>query len=153
MKKIIPFMFLSVVLLTSFTLASCNSGSTSALKTINSAITNTISATDTAILLYANPETETTLQGLSQDNLTKYIQYGDSAFKASLTQAALDATTNTIASEYGTYVSKEFQSSDQQQGYTLVYYTAIFTKGNFTVQMVFDAKHQVEDVSYMLSSP
>jgi hypothetical protein len=63
----------------------------------------------------------------------------------------LDEYSNEITTTYGTYVSVEFQSAEQQQDYILVYFTAYFSKGNFIVQLAFDTNHKVDDVSYMIS--
>jgi hypothetical protein len=103
----------------------------------------TLSAEDNAIRAYADPATETTLQGLSEDNLAKYTQYGDSAFNAALSQAILDSTAVKINNQYGVFISAEFQSTARQQGYTVVYYKAKYAKGSITVKMVFDTDQKV----------
>jgi hypothetical protein len=92
---------------------------------------------------YADPATETTLEGLSENNLEKYIQYGNAEFKAAVTQQILDATAAQISSELGSYVSKEFLSTEEQEGYTIVHYKATFTKGDVGIRMVFDKDHKV----------
>ena len=112
----------------------CNSGSTTS---------KTISSADSAILVYADPATEITLQGLSEDNLAKYTQYGAPEFKAALTQDILDKTSSQLKGQIGTYVSKEFLSTEQQGGYTIVHYRAKYTKSSVGIKMVFDQNHQV----------
>ena len=92
---------------------------------------------------YADPATETTLEGLGENNLEKYIQYGNAEFKAAVTQQILDATAAQISSELGSYVSKEFLSTEEQEGYTIVHYKATFTKGDVGIRMVFDKDHKV----------
>jgi hypothetical protein len=92
---------------------------------------------------YADPATETTLEGLSENNLEKYIQYSNAEFKAAVTQQILDATAAQISSELGSYVSKEFLSTEEQEGYTIVHYKATFTKGDVGIRMVFDKDHKV----------
>jgi len=92
---------------------------------------------------YADPATETTLQGLSEDNLAKYAQYGNAAFKAALTQQVLDQTYEQVHSQLGAYVSKQYLSVEEQQGYYVVHYKATFEKGEVGVRMVFDADHLV----------
>ena len=83
----------------------------------------------------------TCLEG--KNNLEKYIQYGNAEFKAAVTQQILDATAAQISSELGSYVSKEFLSTEEQEGYTIVHYKATFTKGDVGIRMVFDKDHKV----------
>ncbi len=98
---------------------------------------------ESAVRAYADPATETTLQGLSENNLTKYTQYGNAEFKAAVTQEILDKTATQINSQLGAYESKEFLRTEEQQGYTLVHYKAKFAKGEVGVRMVFDKDHLV----------
>ena len=135
MKKTGQFFFLSIAFLTIIaTAVSCNSGSTTS---------KTVSSTDSAILVYADPATEITLQGLSEDNLAKYTQYGSPEFKAALTQDLLDKTSSQLKSQIGTYVSKEFLSAEQQDVYTIVHYRAKYTKSSVGIRMVFDQNRQI----------
>jgi len=135
MKKSIRFLFLSIISLTIMVVVSgCNSGSTTS---------KTISSADSAILTYADFATEITLQGLSEDNLAEYTQYGAPEFKAALTQDILDKTSSQLKGQIGTYVSKEFLSTEQQEGYTIVHYKAKYTKSSVGIKMVFDQNHQV----------
>ena len=91
-----------------------------------------------AILAYADPATETTLQGLSENNLAKYTQYGNAEFKAAVTQEILDPVASQINSQLGAYQSKEFLRTEEQQGYIIVHYKAKYAKGEVGVRMVFD---------------
>ena len=114
------------------------------LSLITGCKSNTITAADeTAVRTYADPATEMTLQGLSEDNLAKYTQYGNTGFNTAVTQPILDTTATKINNQYGTFVSVEFQSTEQQQGYIIVYYKAQYTKGSTTVRMVFDTDQKV----------
>ena len=135
MKKVLLFLSLFIISLPAVILAiGCKSGSTTS---------KTISSADSAILVYADPATETTLQGLSEDNLAKYTQYGSPEFKAALTQDLLDKTSSQLKSQIGTYVSKEFLSTEQQDIYIIVHYKAKYTKSSVGIRMVFDQNHQV----------
>jgi len=96
-----------------------------------------------AILAYADPATETTLQGLSENNLAKYIQYGNAEFKAAVTQEILESVASQINSQLGAYKSKEFLRTEEQQGYIIVHYKAKYEKGEVGVRMVFDSDHLV----------
>jgi predicted small lipoprotein YifL len=100
-------------------------------------------ATETGEPDYAGVATDTTLQGLSEDNLQKYTQYADAAFKEAVTQQTLDTTSAQIKSQLGTYESKEFVSVEVQSPYTIVHYKAKYTKGEIGVKMVFDTDHLV----------
>ena len=99
--------------------------------------------TEAAILAYADPATETTLQGLSEDSLAKYIQYGNADFKAAVTQQILDQIYSQIKDQLGTYVSKSFLKTEEYQGYILVHYSVKFSKSSVGVRMVFDSDHLV----------
>jgi len=98
---------------------------------------------ESTLRAYADPATETTLQGLSENNLAKYIQYGNAQFKAAVTQQILDTTASQISGELGTYQSKEFLRTEEQEGYVIVHYKVQFTKGSVGVRMVFDNDHLV----------
>jgi hypothetical protein len=100
-------------------------------------------ATETGEPDYARVATETTLQGLSEDNLEKYTRYADEQFKAAVTQQILDTTSKQINSQLGAYESVEFLSVEKQGEYTIVHYKAKYTRGEVGVRMVFDADHLV----------
>ena len=108
----------------------CQSGSSSTLE-------------EAEVRAYADPATETTLQGLSEGDLAKYTEYANAAFKAALTQAKFDETVTTVKEELGAYQSIEFSSVGEQSGYVIVHYKAKFAKGEVNVRMVFDADHLV----------
>ena len=96
-----------------------------------------------AIRDYADPATETTLQGLSESNLAKYTQNANSEFKAAVTQEILDKTATQIDSQLGDYVSKEFLRIEEQEGYIIVHYKAQYSEGEVGIRMVFDKDHLV----------
>jgi len=96
-----------------------------------------------AIRAYADPATETTLQGLSENNLAKYTQYGNAEFKAAVTHEILDPVASQINTQLGAYESKEFLRTEEQQGYVIVHYKAKYAKGDVGVRMVFDNDHLV----------
>ena len=98
---------------------------------------------ESAIRAYADPATETTLQGLSENNLAKYTQYANFEFKAAVTQEILDKAATQINNQLGTYASKEFLRIGEQDGYTIVHYKAKYTKGEVGIRMVFDKDHLV----------
>ncbi len=131
MRKIIGLISLLVILLTIISgPIACKSGSSPA-------------SDESAIRDYADPATETTLQGLSESNLAKYTQYANSEFKAAVTQEILDKTATQIDSQLGNYVSKEFLRIEEQDGYTIVHYKAKYSKGEMGIRMVFDKNHLV----------
>lgn len=98
---------------------------------------------ESAIRAYADPATETTLQGLSESNLAKYTQNANSEFKAAVTQEILDKTATQLDSQLGNYVSKEFLKIEEQEGYIIVHYKAKYTKGEVGIKMVFDKDHLI----------
>ena len=96
MTKTIGLISLTVILLTIL-------GGAIACKSSSSTTTD-----ESAIRAYADPATDMTLQGLSENTLAKYTQYANSEFKAAVTQEILDKTATQINSQLGAYVSKEF---------------------------------------------
>lgn len=96
-----------------------------------------------AVRAYADPATETTLQGLSENNLAKYTQYGNAMFKSALTQDVFNTMVAQINTQLGAYQSKEFLSTAEDQGYILVHYRAKFAKMEVGIRMVFDKEHLV----------
>jgi hypothetical protein len=98
---------------------------------------------ESAIRTYADPATETTLQGLSENDLAKYTQNASSEFKAAVTQEILDKAASQINGQLGTYVSKEFLWIEEKEGYIIVHYKARYSKGEVGIRMVFDQDHLV----------
>lgn len=92
---------------------------------------------------YAGAITETTLKGLSDDNLEEYIRYGNADFKAAVTQQMLDEASFQVKSQLGTYKSKEYLSTETQDSLTIVHYKVKFSQAETGVRMVFDADHLV----------
>jgi len=130
MKKIIWIVSLSVILLAMAGGAiACQSG--------------TSNSDEAAVRAYADPATETTLQGLSENNLAKYTQHANDAFKAALTQEIFDATATQISNQLGAYESKEFLRTEEQDGYVIVHYKAKYAKSNIGIRMIFDNDHLV----------
>ena len=93
---------------------------------------------ESAIRAYADAATETTLQGLSENNLAKYTQNANSEFTVAVTQEILETTANQINNQLGNYESKEFLKTEEQDGYTIVHYKAKYAKGEVGIRMVFD---------------
>ena len=131
MKRILSLIVVAVLL----ALAAAVVGACSATPTTNPEVA--------AIRAYADPATQTTLQGLSEGNLAKYTQYADLQFKAAVTQALLDQVSAQINSQLGSFVSVTFSSTEKQDQYTIVHYKAKYSKGDAGVRMVFDQDHLV----------
>jgi hypothetical protein len=96
-----------------------------------------------AIRAYADPATQTTLQGLSENNLAKYTQNANAQFKAAITQEVLDKTSTQINSQIGNFISITFLSTEKQNAYTIVHYRGRYSKSEVGVRMVFDQDHLV----------
>jgi hypothetical protein len=132
MKKFTCFTLSLLILLASVVgLAACSSSE------------GTPESAEDSIRAYADPATETTLQGLSEDDLAKYTKYANDEFKAALTSEILSATSTQINDQLGTFQSIEFLSTEEQEGYTIVHYRATYSKGDVGVRMVFDKDHKV----------
>ena len=98
---------------------------------------------ESAIRAYADPATETTLQGLSENNLAKYTQNANSEFSAAVTKEILDKTATRMNSQLGDYISKEFLKVEEKDGYTIVHYKAKYDQGEVGIRMVFDQDHLI----------
>ena len=131
MRRIACQILLSVILpILIVSVASCKSSPPSSLD-------------ESTVRAYADPATETTLQGLSENNLAKYTQYGNAEFKDAVTQEILDKTVAKINSQLGVYQSIEFLRMEEQQDYTIVHYKAKYDKADVGIRMVFDKDHLV----------
>jgi hypothetical protein len=96
-----------------------------------------------AIRAYADPATETLLQGLSANDLARYVQNGNPAFKAAVTAEVFSKVYAQIRDNLGAYASKEFLRAEESQGYIVTHYKAKYAKGEVGVRMVFDSSHLV----------
>ncbi len=135
MKKLFVIFSLLVLVLTMLSANACKSVST----TTPAATT----AETAAIREYADPATETTLQGFSENNRDKYIQNGNPEFKAAVTQKVFDTAYNQVNPQLGAYQSQEFSSTEEKDGYIRVFYKAQYAKAEVKILMVFDKNHLV----------
>jgi hypothetical protein len=131
LSRILNLGIIAVVLASLATVgAACSSSSTSNEEIV-------------AIRAYADPATQTTMEGLSEDNLAEYTQYGDAQFKAAVTQDLLDQVSKQINDQLGTFTSVTFSRTETQGEYIIVHYQAKYSKGDVGVRMVFDQDHLV----------
>lgn len=106
----------------------------------SSSPTKTPDSTEVAsVRAYADPATKTTLEGLSENNLSKYTQYANAQLKAAVTQDSLDQIYGPLNKQLGKFVSITFVSIERQDAYTVVRYNAKYEKGEVGARMVFDA--------------
>jgi hypothetical protein len=96
-----------------------------------------------AIRAYADPASVTTMQGLSEKNLVKYVQNGNTEFKNAVTQEILNKVADQVEKQLGSFQSIEFLSTEEIQGYTVVHYKAKYARGEVGLRMVFDKDHLV----------
>ncbi|OGO15722.1 MAG: hypothetical protein A2Z02_05340 [Chloroflexi bacterium RBG_16_48_7] len=81
------------------------------------AATDNMSESDiAAVRSYADPATETTLQGLSSGNMIEYTKYCNEAMKAAVSQEILDKTEARVNNQLGSYISKDFGESSKKAG-------------------------------------
>ncbi len=140
--KTVFLLTLGLILIVAAAAISC-SGSPTASPSPSPSPTATTGLDVSAIRAYADPATTTTMQGLSESNLAKYVQYGNPAFKAAMTQAIVDQTAAQVGAQLGTFVSAEFLRVEEQDGYNLAHYKAKYTRGEVGVRMVFDKNRLV----------
>ncbi len=96
---------------------------------------------EAAVRSYADPITETTMKGLSDNSLNDYIKHGNAEFKAAVTQAVFDKAASQINSSLGSFVSASFLRGEEKDGYTIVHYKAKYSEGDVGVRMIFDKDH------------
>jgi hypothetical protein len=131
MKRIAHFILLLVMVLTLISsVIACESNPSS-------------TPDESTVRTYADPATETILQGMDENNLAKYTQYGNAEFKAAVTQEILDKAVTQMKTQLGDYKSNEFLRTEEQGGYTIAHYKAKYTKGEVGIRMVFDKDHLV----------
>jgi hypothetical protein len=92
---------------------------------------------------YADPATENLLLAINENSVERYERDGNAEFKAAVTQEIMDTLVPQVKAQFGDYVSKEFLSTEEAQGYIIVHYKARFTKGELGVRMVFDKDRKV----------
>jgi transcriptional regulator of nitric oxide reductase len=92
---------------------------------------------------YADTATETCMQGLSDHDLAKYVEFGNDEFKAAVTQEVFDPTATQLSNQLGDYQSIEFLRAEEHEGYIIVHYKATFAKGPVGIRMVFDQDHLI----------
>lgn len=109
---------------------------------------NLSSLDESTVREYADPATETTLQGLSENNREKYVQYGNDSFKTGFNLQIIEATAAQINVQLGKYQSKEFVSIEKLESYIVVHYKAKYEMGEISVRMVFDKDHLVAGQSF-----
>lgn len=120
-----------LLLATALTIISTSAGCTSPGTPIDEA----------AVRTYADPITEETLKGLSNNSLNDYVKHGNAEFKAALTQAVFDKAASQINSSLGSFVSASFLRGEEKDGYTIVHYKAKYSGGEVGVRMIFDKDH------------
>jgi hypothetical protein len=92
---------------------------------------------------WADPITETYLQGLSENDMAEYAQYSTKEMKNAVTADILAASAKSIQAQYGQYQNLQFLSTETQSQYTIVHYKVNFTKGSLKVRMVFTSDHLI----------
>ena len=102
-----------------------------------------LSTTPNPVQSYADPATIVMFQGLSENDLSKYLQYCNADMKAAVSSDVLSATSKPLTAQYGQFQSIQFLSTENQNAYVIVHYKAKFTKGDLKVRMVFDANHLI----------
>lgn len=96
-----------------------------------------------AIRSYADPATETTLQGLSAGDREQYSKYFNKAMKEAVSVEAFDKLKNQLNTQLGPYVSKEFRWIEKKNEYIIVHYRAKYSRGEVGIRMVFDKDNLV----------
>jgi transcriptional regulator of nitric oxide reductase len=123
-------LFLAALLVPGMGLVGCQSNPSSLLD-------------EAEVRAYADRATETCMQGLSNHELAKYVEYGNDEFKAAVTQEVFDGTATQLGNQLGAYQSIEFLRAEEHEGYIIVHYKATFAKGPVGIRMVFDQDHLI----------
>ncbi len=77
---------------------------------------------------YASQMTESTLQAISGGDYAAFLQYFSPEAKAAIDEADFNTGCQEIMPLIGDYIDKEFQETETENGYTVVYYKANFSE-------------------------
>lgn len=105
---------------------------------------------------FANPITEDMLLAMNEDDYPRFSRDFDEQMKTSLNEAQYKNTIRPIKAKIGSYLSKEFISTENKDGYTVVLYKARFSQepGDVIVRSVFSDKNGKKYISgFWLDSP
>jgi hypothetical protein len=103
----------------------------------------TPNASGSPVQNYADPATETTLRGLSENDYDKYLLNCSPEMKAALTKDAFEKSSAQIKAKYGDVVSCTFLSTENKDNYVIVHYSVKYTLGTLKVRMVFDQNQKI----------
>jgi hypothetical protein len=130
MRDKLPVLCLSLLMiLLLFTLPGCSRQSTN-----TTSVTSTTTGGEPA---YAPAIVDNLLQALNKDDYAGYTKDFDSAMKSAMTETVFEQTYTTIQDRIGEYVSREYTDTQTQDGYTVVFYKAKFSKEPADVTMKF----------------
>lgn len=105
---------------------------------------------------FADPITENILQAMNDDNYSRFSQDFDEQMKAALNETQYKNTIPAIKAKIGKYLSKEFVSVENKDGYLVVIYKARFSQetGDVIVRSVFSDRNGKKYISgFWLDSP
>jgi Protein of unknown function (DUF3887) len=86
---------------------------------------------------YAPAIVDNLLQALNKDDYTAYTKDFDSAMKSAMPETVFEQTRAMIQDRIGEYVSRKYTDTQTQDGYTVVFYKAKFSKEPADVTMKF----------------
>lgn len=91
---------------------------------------------------FADPMIENLLLGMNEDNYSRFSQDFDEQMKSNLNESQYKNTISPIKAKIGKYVSKEFGSVENKDGYIVVIYKTKFSQesGDVVVRGVFSEK-------------
>jgi hypothetical protein len=98
---------------------------------------------------FADPITENILLAMNDDNYSRFSQDFDEQMKAALNEAQYKNTIPAIKTKIGKYLSREFISVENKDGYAVVMYNAKFSQepGDVIVRTVFSDKNGKKYIS------
>ena len=106
--------------------------------------------------LSADTITEGILQGINKDNYEKFSDHFDQEMKDNIPEEEFKTTNTEIKAKIGSYISKNYVSTERKGQYTVVIYKAKFSKepGAVIVKTVLSKENGNLDVAdFSLDSP
>ncbi|SMD00544.1 DUF3887 domain-containing protein [Sporomusa malonica] len=105
---------------------------------------------------FADPITENMLLAMNEDNYSRFSQDFDDQMKSALNETQYKNTIPPIKAKIGKYISKEFVSIENKDGYIVVLYKTKFSQesGDVIVRSVFSDKNEKKYISgFWIDSP
>lgn len=142
-KKLVSWLVILPGMILILIAAGCSNSTNQSTTVANPNTTAAPTVTLNPIQQWADPITETYIQGISENDMAKYAQYSTTEMKNAVSSDILAASAKSIQTQFGQYQNLQFLSTETQNQYTIVHYKVNYTKGSLKVKMVFTSDHLI----------